>query len=180
MPESVIFFDGLEASKDPFLCSIARHGFLIEVGPVAQGLLRWDVFEQTYNALSHALDFIALQRAGQVELPAEREAEVGTNAVDALGPDERHPCTCVAAVGNGSEVVELITVEVDELRALTTAASVRDVYERHDERMHPYLPGLTPADAITGSSGRGLSALAASQKSTRNRRSHAASACASG
>lgn len=76
MPESVIFFDGLEASEDPFLCSIARHGFLIEVGPVAQGLLRWDVFEQTYNALSHALDFIALQRAGQVELPAEREAEV--------------------------------------------------------------------------------------------------------
>ena len=112
---------------------------------------------------------LALQRLAVAAAKAEREAERGANTVSAYGPDERHPCTCVAAAGNGSEaapVVELIAIEVDELRALTTAASVRDVYERHEERMLPYSAGFAPADTPESSSGHGLSAVAASQKST--------------
>jgi len=76
MPEAVIFYDDNPAENDPFLCSIARHGLLIEVGPVAQGLLRWQVFEQTRMALSHALDFIDLTNSGGPSLPSPREAEV--------------------------------------------------------------------------------------------------------
>ena len=76
MPEAVIFYEDNAAADDPFLCSIASHGFLIEVGPVAQGLLRWDVFEQTRVALSHVLDFIDSQIAGTVSLPSPREAQV--------------------------------------------------------------------------------------------------------
>ncbi len=76
MPDSVIFYEDNAADVDPFLCSIARHGFLIEVGPVAQGLLRWEIFEQTRMAVMHALDFIDLQIKGSVNLPSPREAEV--------------------------------------------------------------------------------------------------------
>ena len=76
MPDSVIFYEDNAADADPFLCSIAEHGLLIEVGPVAQGLLRWEVFEKTRMALSHALDYIDLQINGKVRLPSRREAEV--------------------------------------------------------------------------------------------------------
>ncbi|MEM9255274.1 MAG: aspartoacylase [Pseudomonadota bacterium] len=76
MPESTLFYEDNAAEDDPFLCSIAKHGLLIEVGPVAQGLLRWDVFESTRQALSHALDFIDLQVSGNVSLPSPRKAEV--------------------------------------------------------------------------------------------------------
>lgn len=76
MPGSVIFYEENSTDADPFLCSIAKHGFLIEVGPIAQGLLRWQVFEQTRIALAHVLDFIDLQINGNVPLPSPREAEV--------------------------------------------------------------------------------------------------------
>lgn len=76
MPDAVIFYEDNAPEDDPFLCSIARHGFLIEVGPVAQGLLRWEVFESTRIALAHALDYIESQNKGSVSLPHEREAEV--------------------------------------------------------------------------------------------------------
>lgn len=76
MPEAVIFYEDNSSDDDPMLCSIAQHGMLIEVGPVAQGLLRWDVYEQTRTALSHALDFIGLQINGQVQLPSPRNADV--------------------------------------------------------------------------------------------------------
>ena len=76
MPDSVIFYEDNSADVDPFLCSIAHHGLLIEVGPVAQGLLRWEVFDHTRIALSHALDFIELQGSGALALPSPREAEV--------------------------------------------------------------------------------------------------------
>ena len=76
LPESVIFYENNTPGTDPFLCSVARHGFLIEVGPVAQGLLRWEVFEQTRIALQHALDFIDLQLSDKLTLPSTREAEV--------------------------------------------------------------------------------------------------------
>ncbi|MCH2158009.1 MAG: aspartoacylase [Oleiphilaceae bacterium] len=76
LPGAVIFYEDNAPTTNSFLCSIAKHGFLIEVGPVAQGLLRWDAFEHTRQALSHALDFIDLQLSGQLSLPSIREADV--------------------------------------------------------------------------------------------------------
>ncbi|MEM6583430.1 MAG: aspartoacylase [Pseudomonadota bacterium] len=76
MPEAVIFYEDNAADVDPFLCSIANHGVLIEVGPIAQGLLRWEVFEQTRLALSHCLDFIELHDRRGGAAPETREAEV--------------------------------------------------------------------------------------------------------
>ena len=76
MPEAVIFYEDNTPEADPFLSSIATHGFLIEVGPVPQGLLRWQAFDQTQQALKHALDFIDLHNKKALKLPSPREAEV--------------------------------------------------------------------------------------------------------
>lgn len=76
MPSAAIFCQDPGASDNPYLCSIARHGFQIEIGPVPQGLLRWDIYDLTRQTLSHALDFIDLQVSGKLELPDQREAEV--------------------------------------------------------------------------------------------------------
>ena len=40
------------------LQSIAPHSMLVEIGPVAQGLLRHDVYEQMRDVCRHALDYI--------------------------------------------------------------------------------------------------------------------------
>ena len=76
LPEAVIFYENNTSAADPFLCSVARHGFLIEVGPIPQGLLRWEIFEQTRQALSHSLDFIERLDAGEIDLESPRAAEV--------------------------------------------------------------------------------------------------------
>lgn len=59
MPEAVLFYEPESRMENNFLASIGRHyGLLIEVGPVAQGLLRADAIENTRQSLRHGLDFI--------------------------------------------------------------------------------------------------------------------------
>jgi len=72
VPEAVIFYEDRDPAEDNFLGSIAKHSLLIEVGPVPQGLLRWDIFKLTQDGLSHALDFIELFNNNEIpELPEE-------------------------------------------------------------------------------------------------------------
>lgn len=75
MPHATLFFDPNERMDDNFLTSLGRYnGFLIEVGPIPQGLLRADVYLQTREAVQHCLDFLELWNQQAVpELPAERE-----------------------------------------------------------------------------------------------------------
>jgi aspartoacylase len=40
------------------LQSIAPHSMLVEIGPVAQGLLRHDVYDKMHSVCSHALDYV--------------------------------------------------------------------------------------------------------------------------
>ena len=51
----------------PNLGSIAKHALTIEVGPVAQGVLRHDVVEQTNLALHALLEFLERRNRGQTE-----------------------------------------------------------------------------------------------------------------
>lgn len=61
MPEAVLFFHPSERLQDNFLTSVARsNGLLIEVGPIAQGLLNHGVYEKTRQAVLHALDYLEL------------------------------------------------------------------------------------------------------------------------
>lgn len=75
MPHATLFFDPVDRMADNFLASLGRYnGFLIEVGPVPQGLLRADVYNETKAATLHCLDYIEAYNSGDLpELPTQRE-----------------------------------------------------------------------------------------------------------
>lgn len=73
MPHANLFFHPNDRLSDNFLISLGRfNGFLIEVGPVAQGLLNYQVYSDTHTAVMHALDYLEKRNTGQVlDLPAQ-------------------------------------------------------------------------------------------------------------
>lgn len=73
MPHAKLFYDPLDRMEDNFLTSLGRlNGFLIEVGPIAQGLLNYHVYSETKEAVGHALDFLELKNTGQaIDLPKQ-------------------------------------------------------------------------------------------------------------
>lgn len=75
MPHATLFYDPVDRLEDNFLTSLGRHnGFLIEVGPIPQGLLRADVYNETREAVKHCLDYLEMHNQGELpELPSERE-----------------------------------------------------------------------------------------------------------
>ena len=75
MPGSTLFFDPVDRLEDSFLTSTALHnGFLMEVGPVPQGLLRADVYQATRQATRHCLDYLELVNQGESPVhPQDRE-----------------------------------------------------------------------------------------------------------
>ncbi|TCS44014.1 aspartoacylase [Reinekea marinisedimentorum] len=76
MPHATLFFDNMPSRlEDNFLTSLGRYnGFLIEVGPVPQGLLRADIYLETQQAAKHCLDYLELYNKGEVpELPKVRQ-----------------------------------------------------------------------------------------------------------
>ena len=76
MPEATLFFNPSDRMNDNFLTSVGRlNGFLIEVGPIAQGLLNYQVYKDTHTAVMHALDYLELRNTGQaIELPTQMDA----------------------------------------------------------------------------------------------------------
>lgn len=83
MPHATLFFHPQDRLEDNFLTSIGRHnGFLIEIGPVPQGLLRADVYLETQQATKHCLDYLDLYNKGEVpKLPEQLEAYQFTEKV---------------------------------------------------------------------------------------------------
>ncbi len=57
---NVLFEDHLRLADHAFLCSIAKQGIIIEVGPQPQSVLRHDILEQTESMIMHLLDFVDL------------------------------------------------------------------------------------------------------------------------
>lgn len=76
MPQAHLFYEPTERLQDHFLASLGRlGGLLIEVGPIAQGLLNYQVYADTHSAVMHALDYLELKNTGQaVVLPEQMEA----------------------------------------------------------------------------------------------------------
>ncbi len=71
MPHATLFFNPAERLEDNFLTSMGRlNGFLIEVGPIAQGLLNYQVYSDTHAAVMHGLDYLESRNMGQsISLP---------------------------------------------------------------------------------------------------------------
>ncbi len=75
-----------------FLCALAEHHVIVEVGPVAQGLLHYDAIEKTEQAVHQLLDFVmhwndselnelpetidVLEYTGKIPLPQNEQGEV--------------------------------------------------------------------------------------------------------
>lgn len=71
-PEVTLFHEPAGRLDDNFLISLGRrHGLLVEVGPVPQGLLRWDIYQQTRDVTGLCLDYLdAFNRGEPPEVPA--------------------------------------------------------------------------------------------------------------
>lgn len=93
-----------EKKKRPFLSSIGKHGFTIEVGPVPQGLLRHDMVENTQRALHYLLEF--LQRKNKDEALVLKELEK-------FYPDGKVPCFSSAPAKKSGEISGKITWPCD-------------------------------------------------------------------
>lgn len=77
MPHATLFYTAVHNRlEDNFLTSMGRfNGLLIEVGPIAQGLLNYQVYSDTRSAVLHALDYIEQRNNEQpIELPAQMDA----------------------------------------------------------------------------------------------------------
>lgn len=57
--------------ENPFVNSLCELGFAIEVGPIAQGLLKATLFQQTEELVYAVLDY--LERFNQGEIPSTNE-----------------------------------------------------------------------------------------------------------
>ncbi len=73
MPHATLFFNPNDRLEDNFLLSIGRlTGLLIEVGPIAQGLLNYEIYSQTRTAVMHALDYLQQSNKKQpLNLPTQ-------------------------------------------------------------------------------------------------------------
>jgi len=50
----------------PFLASLAPYGFILEVGPIPNGVVRQDIFDKTKDTLDVAFEFITLANSGNI------------------------------------------------------------------------------------------------------------------
>ena len=65
MPHATLFFSPSNRLEDNFLTSMGGlNGLLIEVGPIAQGLLNYQIYADTYTAVMHALDYLQQRNEG--------------------------------------------------------------------------------------------------------------------
>ncbi|MCG3864697.1 MULTISPECIES: aspartoacylase [unclassified Photobacterium] len=76
MPKAVVVFeDHTSVDEHLFLCSIAKQGVIIEIGPQPQSVIRQDVLDWMEAMTKHILDFVHLNNTNEVpELPANYDA----------------------------------------------------------------------------------------------------------
>ena len=76
MPEAELFYSPSDRMEDNYLRSMGRFGGLvIEVGPIAQGLLNHAVYSDTHTAVLHALDYLHKKNCDQaMSLPESMPA----------------------------------------------------------------------------------------------------------
>lgn len=72
MPDAVIVFeDHIAVEKQPFLCSIAAQGVIVEIGPQPQSVLRQDIIDWAETMTMHILRFVELWNTQQLpDLPS--------------------------------------------------------------------------------------------------------------
>ncbi|KJF80840.1 aspartoacylase [Photobacterium angustum] len=76
MPKAVVVFeDHTSVDEHLFLCSIAKQGVIVEIGPQPQSVIRQDVLDWMEAMTKHILDFVHLNNTNEVpDLPASYDA----------------------------------------------------------------------------------------------------------
>jgi aspartoacylase len=92
MPQVIIYLDEDHKSNDEhhLLCTLGQHGVIVEVGPVAQGVLKHEVTEQMAKMTQLILDFVEAYNTNTLptlnnETEAFRYLKSLTLPVDAKG-----------------------------------------------------------------------------------------------
>lgn len=71
LPDVIITSESNLMDDHHFLCSIAEKNLLIEIGPIPQGALQADCYAKTNDAVTAALDFVALYNQNKVPALAD-------------------------------------------------------------------------------------------------------------
>jgi aspartoacylase len=74
MPEVVVFLDEDHKSNDEhhLLCTVGQYGVIVEVGPVAQGVLKHQVTEQMATMTQLILDFVQAYNTDSLPVLADK------------------------------------------------------------------------------------------------------------
>lgn len=75
IPQARIHYIPVGEGDHPFLSSITPHSLGVEIGPIPQGLLRYDIFELSKSVVLNALDFAHARNSGHA-LVVPNEIEV--------------------------------------------------------------------------------------------------------
>ncbi|WP_318476956.1 aspartoacylase [Photobacterium leiognathi] len=72
MPDAVVVFEDHTSVDDHlFVCSIAKQGVIIEVGPQPQSVIRQDVLDWMEDMTGHILDFVHLYNTNEIPVLAD-------------------------------------------------------------------------------------------------------------
>ncbi|WP_318423090.1 aspartoacylase [Photobacterium leiognathi] len=72
MPDAVVVFEDHTSVDDHlFVCSIAKQGVIIEVGPQPQSVIRQDVLDWMEYMTGHILDFVHLYNTNEIPVLAD-------------------------------------------------------------------------------------------------------------
>ncbi|WP_419238863.1 aspartoacylase [Photobacterium leiognathi subsp. mandapamensis] len=72
MPDAVVVFEDHTSVDDHlFVCSIAKQGVIIEVGPQPQSVIRQDVLDWMGDMTGHILDFVHLYNTNEIPVLAD-------------------------------------------------------------------------------------------------------------
>ncbi|WP_318460801.1 aspartoacylase [Photobacterium leiognathi] len=72
MPDAVVVFEDHTSVDDHlFVCSIAKQGVIIEVGPQPQSVIRQDVLDWMEDMTGHILDFVHLYNINEIPVLAD-------------------------------------------------------------------------------------------------------------
>ena len=131
IPNCNIYYIPTESyAENHFLDSLSPYGFALELGPIPNGIVRHDIFNQTSNTIDVALEFINMTNSGEspetddvievfkhrkvVEFPKDKEGNINALIHENLQDKDYQPLKKGDPIFSTLEG-EIITFEEDEI-----------------------------------------------------------------
>ncbi len=131
IPNCHIYYIPTESyAEHHFLNTLSPYGFALEVGPIPNGVVRHDIFNQTSNTINVALEFINMTNSGEnpeingaievfkhrkvVEFPKDKEGNINAIIHENLQDKDYQPLKKGDPIFSTLEG-EIVTFEEDEI-----------------------------------------------------------------